>query len=170
MSIKLIVFDLDDTLLDTTSLLIPIARTQAFEDRIRQPLPLMEGALANLEYLKNRYILTLLTQGRLEAQMQKVKSLGIGHYFQEQFFADPNEQRPKSFYFSQIVKTMGFPADAILSIGNRRSTDIREAKKVGARTCWFKYGEHLDEKIEMPEDIPDFQVETHRELIQVCQL
>lgn len=170
MKVKLIVFDLDDTLLDTTELLIPIARTQAFEDRIRQPLPLMPGALENLEYLKDRYDLALLTQGRLDAQMQKVKSLGIGHFFKEQYFADPTQQKPKSVFFAQIIETFRLPPESVLSIGNRRTTDIREAKKVGAKTCLFKYGEHQNENVLVPEDIPDFEIHSHKELISVCQL
>ncbi len=168
--IKLIVFDLDDTLLDTTTLLIPIARTQAFEDRIRQPLPLMADALANLQYLKDRYILTLLTQGRIDAQMQKVKSLGIGSFFKEQFFADPTQAKPKGLFFQQIVSDFEVHPEQALSIGNRRSTDIREAKKIGYKTCLFKYGEHQNEGIDVPEDKPDFEVHSHKELITTCRL
>jgi putative hydrolase of the HAD superfamily len=170
MKIELIVFDLDDTLLDTSEILIPIAHTQAFEDRIRQPLPLIPGARENLEYLKDRYQLALLTQGRLDAQMQKVKSLGIGHYFKEQYFADPNQQRPKSVLFAEIIKDFKLHPLSVLSIGNRRSTDIREAKKVGARTCLFRYGEHQNEEAEVPEDIPDYEIHSHKELISTCQL
>lgn len=170
MKIKIIVFDLDDTLLDTTNILIPIARTPEFEKRIREPLPLLEGALENLEYLKNKYTLALLTQGRIDAQMQKVQSLGIGHYFQEQFFADPLQHHTKGAFFSQIIETFQVKPNEVLSIGNRRATDIREAKKVGAQTCLFMYGEHLQEPAEVPEDIPDFQVQSHAELIDVCQL
>jgi putative hydrolase of the HAD superfamily len=167
---KLIVFDLDDTLLDTTQLLIPIARTQAFEDRIREPLPLMPGALENLQYLKDRYLLILLTQGRIDAQMQKVKSLGIGDFFKAQFFADPTQSKPKGFFFRQILDDFKIPAHQSISIGNRRSTDIREAKKMGYQTCLFLYGEHQHETVEVPEDTPDFEVESHKELISVCRL
>lgn len=170
MKIKLIVFDLDDTLLDTTRLLIPIARTPAFEERIRQPLPLMPGARENLEYLKDRYILTLLTQGRIEAQMQKVKSLGIESYFKEQYFADPSLSHTKGQFFAQVIRDFGLHPLEALSIGNRRATDIREAKKVGARTCLFNYGEHVHETAELPEDNPDFEVRSHEELIKTCQL
>lgn len=170
MKIQLIIFDLDDTLLDTTGLLIPIARTQAFEDRIRQPLPLMPGALENLKYLSAKYKLALLTQGRVDAQMQKVKSLGIGSFFQEQYFTDSAKSEHKGMYFERIRDDWGFPAAEIISIGNRRTTDIREAKKVGMKTCLFKYGEHQNEVIEVPEDKPDFEVTRHQELIATCKL
>lgn len=170
MKIRLIVFDLDDTLLDTTGLLIPIAKTPAFEHRIRQPLPLMDGAQENLDYLSQKYDLVILTQGRLDAQKQKIESLGIGRYFKKQYIADPSKNETKGDWFRHIQKEWDLQGDEILSIGNRRTTDIREAKKVGARTCLFKYGEHQTERIEVPEDEPDFEVSHHRELIQACRL
>jgi putative hydrolase of the HAD superfamily len=168
--IKLIVFDLDDTLLDTMRLLIPIARTPAFEKRIREPLPLMPGALENLQTLQKKYDLALLTQGRIEAQMQKVKSIGIAHFFKEQLFADPSQQHTKQQFFAQLLRDFKLAPTEMLSVGNRRSTDIREAKKLGAQTCLFNYGEHMSEKPECPEDIPDFEIQSHIELIPTCKL
>ena len=170
MKIELIVFDLDDTLLDTTRLLIPIARTQAFEDRILQPLPLMTGAKENLEYLRHKYDLVLLTQGRPDAQKKKVKSLGIGDYFKKQYFVDPSVNETKALFFQKIIQDCGLKPRAIMSIGNRRYTDIREAKKLGMKTCLFHYGEHADEKVSQNEDVPDFTVINHKELIPECHL
>jgi putative hydrolase of the HAD superfamily len=172
MSIELIVFDLDDTLLDTTQLLIPIARTPEFETRIREPLPLLPGAEKNLKYLFSRYDLVLLTQGRVEAQSEKIKSMGIGDYFSRILIFNPAEEKniTKRKYFEQILSEKGLPASSVLSVGNRRSTDIREAKRVGAKTCLFKYGEHQNEEIEIPEDKPDFEINHHSELIQACRL
>ncbi len=172
MSIELIVFDLDDTLLDTSTLLIPIARTPAFEKRIREPLPLMPGAEKNLKYLFSRYDLVLLTQGRIEAQKEKIKSLGIEHFFAQVLIFDPNMDLAvsKKKYFEQIIEENGVNPSEVLSIGNRRTTDIREAKRVGAMTCLFKYGEHQNEGIDIPEDKPDFEIAHHSELILTCQL
>lgn len=170
MTIRAIVFDLDDTLLDTTRLLIPIAKTPAFEARIREPLPLMSGAIENLEVLKKKYTLYLLTQGRPDAQMQKVRSLGIEGYFKKLFFADPSKNESKYDYFKKLIHEEGLPSTSILSIGNRRSTDIRDAKRCGAFTCLFHYGEHNDELPTQKEDNPDFTVTNHRELIATCRL
>lgn len=170
MDIKLIVFDLDDTLLDTTRLLIPIAKTPQFEERITQPLPLMDGAKANLDYLKDRYDLALLTQGRPDAQKKKVLSLGIENYFKAKYFADPSANETKAQYFQKILDEHKLPPASIISIGNRRYTDIREAKKLGMMTCLFHYGEHADEQVSQKEDIPDFTVINHKELINKCHL
>ncbi len=168
--IKAIIWDLDDTLLDTTRLLIPIARTPAFEERIRQPLPLLAGASENLIALSPRYLCFLLTYGRVEAQMQKLESCGIGSFFRACYFVDPAKQEQKGDYFAKIPQQWGLRPDEILSVGNRRSTDIGEAKANGLTTCLFRYGEHIDEPPTRPEDHPDFEVTDHHELISRCRL
>lgn len=170
MAIKAIVFDLDDTLLDTTRLLIPIARTPAFYERIRQPLPLLEGAKENLDALFGKYDLYLLTQGHVESQKAKVKSCGIEKYFKDFYFTDPTNNESKYDYFLKLKNTLNLKDAEFLSIGNRRSTDIRGAKQVGGLTCLFRYGEHQNELPEVPEDNPDFEVSNHSELIRACRL
>ena len=168
--IKLIVFDLDDTLLDTSSLLIPIARTPEFYNRIKKPLPLMEGALENLITLSKNYTLALLTYGHVPSQQQKAKSLGIEHLFKHLCFADPALEETKLSYFKKLIKSEGLRKDELLSVGNRITTDIREAKMAGGLTCHFRYGEHIDEKGSKPEDVPDFTISHHRDLRNVCKL
>lgn len=164
-----LVFDLDDTLLDTTQLLIPIAKTPSFYKRIQEPLPLMKGALENLNHLKTKYRLILLTQGHIESQNHKVNSTGIRSFFSDVWIVDPQTSDTKLTYFSRLAESL--PKDEqFLSIGNRLSTDIREAKRVGGLTCWFRYGEHQNESIESVLDRADFQVETHAQLISICKL
>lgn len=168
--IKAIIWDLDDTLLDTTQLLIPIARTPAFEKRIREPLPLLSGANENLRLLSTKYLCFLLTYGRVEAQQQKLASLGIAPFFRACFFVDPQKGEMKSDYFAKIPGEWGLRPHEVLSVGNRRSTDIGEAKDQGLQTCLFHYGEHQDEPAKRPEDLPDFEVHHHEELILKCHL
>ena len=170
MKLKLLIFDLDDTLLDTTRLLLPIARTPAFEKRILQTLPLMEGAEENLNYLQKKYQLVLLTQGRPEAQKQKVASLKIETYFKGLYFVDPSQKQTKGQSVQKILRTFAVSAQEVLSIGNRRHTDIRESKQQGTWTCLFRYGEHQNEVVEIPADQPDFEVHHHQDLIKICQL
>lgn len=168
--IEVIVFDLDDTLLDTSALLLPIANSVAFEERIRQPLPLLDGAAKNLEKLRQKYRLFLLTQGRVHFQRQKIESLGISHFFEDCLVFQPSDSENKAVFFRRIQVRTGKPAAHHLSIGNRRSTDIREAKRCGYQTCLFAHGEHLDELVTCPEDQPDFTISHHHELISTCRL
>ena len=84
MKIQLIVFDLDDTLLDTWRLLIPIARTQAFEDRIKQELPLMPGALENLKALSGKYKLAEIAIARAIAAVPANKRANYYYFWKHQ--------------------------------------------------------------------------------------
>ncbi len=170
MNLKLIVFDLDDTLLDTTRLLIPIANTPEFEKRISSSLPLMPSAKENLEYLKKKYTLVLLTQGKPKFQEQKIDSLKIRDFFKKIYIANAEIGETKADLFPEILKDFSCSPIEMLSIGNRMSTDIREAKKVGGWTCWFRYGEHQNEKVECAEDKSDFEIGNHQELISTCHL
>lgn len=168
--IKALIWDLDDTLLDTTTLLLPIARTPAFEKRIREPLPLLDGVMPTLQSLSQRYVFFLLTYGRPEAQNQKLDSMGIRSFFRACYFADPAKQETKGQYFERIPPEWGMHPSEVMSIGNRRSTDIGEAKDKGLQTCLFLYGEHQDEPIRREQENPDFEVRHHKELIQICRL
>lgn len=167
MAIRGIIFDLDDTLIDTTGLLIPLANTPEYTRRIREPLPLLDGAAENLEILKGKYKLALITQGHDIIQSMKIQSSGLASFFPFLRIVSP---QGKPAAFEEFLKTSGFSAQEILSCGNRRSTDLRPAKALGMKTCFFEYGEHKGELPEGPEDIPDYVVSQHRDLIKVCQL
>lgn len=169
-TIQLIVFDLDDTLLDTTSELLPIANTSAFLERLRRPLPLIPGAIQNLEYLVDRYQLALLTQGDPQIQKSKIKSLSISSFFKATYIANKSSGETKAQYFQKLPQEFNLQPQNILSIGNRLSTDLIPAKQLGFRTCHFHYGEHLDEVTKYPPQLIDFRVHSHQELISVCSL
>ena len=169
-TVKHLIFDLDDTLLDTTGLLIPIKDTPEFFKKIESELPLMPGALQNLMQLKSKYHLHLLTQGRPHLQAIKLKSLAIEPFFETVTIIDPAQQQSKADYFKKFKESCGCQPDQVISIGNRKSTDLGPAKEVGFKTCWFAYGEHVSEPEMNFSEKPDFIIYNHFEMIKVCQL
>lgn len=150
---KVLVFDLDDTLLDTSGLIIPqavensckamlaqglkctmpeclemranlakgMSHTKIFaaiadhfgcanreaavagaiqefyNPSVPEFLPLLPGALENLEALKSKYTLYLVTAGTNEAQKKKVAAAGVAGYFKKVFILDPMGQSAKSW-------------------------------------------------------------------------
>lgn len=167
--LQAVIFDLDDTLLDTSELLIPIAHTPQFAERVSRPLPLMPGALENLKYLQKKYELFLITLGKPEIQRQKIESLQISQFFREILVVKSGHQSDKSDFFQTVAERYR-SQDSTLSIGNRRHTDIRLAKLRGLQTCLFDYGEHHSEQPEQPADHPDYLVRNHFELVRICRL
>ena len=219
-------FDLDDTLLDTSAILIPTAAKRACEAmlaaglkcdlneclQMRQELsvnhshneifsrimttygathpekaladaisafynpqvpahlPLLSGALENIERLKKTYNIYLVTMGDLEGQTKKIKALDIEKHFKKIYIMNSLHGERKAAAFEDILNLENHPASQLLSIGNRLSSEIRDGKTVGADTCYFAYGEHVGERPQVPEDTPDFTIYHHKELISKCGL
>ncbi len=226
---RAIAFDLDDTLLDTSGLLIPAASLRTYEtlkdlvpqlsfssfearrvqlakslshpeifaqileevrpgsrltfaDRLTQAtlafyqspipnhLPLLPGALENLNFLRGKYQLFLVTSGVPSCQQQKIHACGLDSFFVRSFLVDSMKQERKRGAFEQILRDYQLAPQHLLSVGNRLSLEIRDAKLCGAMTCHFRYGEHDGEVPTQPEDIPDFSIHHHQEFIRQCQL
>ncbi len=224
--VKVIAFDLDDTLLDTSGLLVPRAAERAcqamlnaglqctleqcltdreilakelshreifaqiaskygatnsssaiegalkefYNPQIPDQLPLLPGALKNLEILKDRYSLYLVTMGSLPAQQKKIQSLGIASFFKEIFILDSFKGERKETAFRKIIAQENILPWQLLSVGNRLSSEIRDGKICGGQTCYFAYGEHVGEHPAVPEDQPDVTIFSHKELLSACAL
>ena len=224
--IKCIAFDLDDTLIDTSGLLVPEASRQACEamknlglkcsleeclqwreklakemshkeifleiahkynsgdihpiatagvqnfynPEIPAKLPLLEGGKSSLEYLSKKYTLFLVTSGSPETQMRKVKAAGIESYFKKIYTLDGFKGEKKRLAFQDILENEPIKSSQLLSVGNRLYEEIRQAKQLGATTCYFKYGEHVGEVPQVKEDYPDYTALSHEEFLKVCPL
>lgn len=226
MKYKAIAFDLDDTLLNTSGILVPQAAQKAclslisvgaqcsleeclimrtelskklshpeifgriadeydcperelglqlaildfYNPEVPERLPLIEGALKNLEYLNPKYDLYLVTMGIREAQEKKIAALQIGSYFKKIFILDSLRGERKQNAFEAILQHSQCQPSELLSIGNRLSAEIRDAKLIGADTCYFPFGEHVGETPTTAADYPDFTITTHSDLIKTCHL
>lgn len=226
MPIRSIAFDLDDTLLDTTGLLVPQASQDAFQilidaglrldlktceehrlalirsishkdvfkklahehgtaatqaavelankafyhPRLPEKLELLPGALANLNDLGKKYSLYLVTAGFQDAQAAKIKSLGIAHYFKKIFVVNSLNSEKKFTAFKMILNDENIKPDELLCIGNSLSSEIKDARQIGAWACYFEFGEDRGAVPKEPEFQPHFHVKTHSELIAACQL
>ncbi|WP_413943432.1 HAD hydrolase-like protein [Bdellovibrio sp. HCB-162] len=223
---KSIAFDLDDTLLDTSGLLVPMASRRACEAMIAAGLqcsldeclqmrhelaanlshteiftqiaarygtnqegkaihdalqefynpfvpahlPMLPYSLENLENLKSRYNLFLVTMGSYESQVKKIKALGIESHFKKIYILNGFVGEKKNSAFLDILRLERHQPHELLSIGNRLSSEIRDGKRAGADTCYFAYGEHVGETPQFPEDHPDFTITHHKDLIPTCGL
>lgn len=226
MAIRSIAFDLDDTLLNTTGLLVPQASQAAFQilidaglrldlqsceeqrlslirtishkdvfkklaqeygnsatqsavelankafyhPRLPENLDLLPGALENLNILSKKYSLYLVTAGFQEAQAAKVKSLGIAHYFKKVFVVNSMISEKKYTAFKSILESENIKPEELLCIGNSLSSEIKDARRIGAWACYFEFGEDRGAVPTEPEFQPHFHIKSHKELLAVCQL
>lgn len=230
--IEVVIFDLDDTLIDTTHLVLPLAVKRAFqaliqagakathqelenermmlrkqfshneifpllaqkyfanttisksiiqlavqkatqcfyEPELYAPFPLIEGAQDNLDKIYRKKIMYLVTAGIPHAQRKKIQACQIEKYFHECFYVESMKGLEKSVALKEIMRRHSFRPSVFLSIGNRLSSEIRESKKLGMQTCYFQFGEHQDETPAGPDEIPDYTIHHHKELLTQCPI
>lgn len=223
--IKAIAIDLDDTLLDTSGILVKKASESSFQILIRAGLrltlaeceqqriihikhmshkalfkklatehgntrtlasldeavaafydpslpdylPLLPGAKENLEYLKNKYILFLVTAGTHSGQQSKIKALGIESYFQSIYIVDSLDKKKKSDAFKDIINKYSLHPEELFCIGNSLLSEIKDALEIGAIACHFKFGEERGDVSNLKIH-PQYTVYSHKELIPTCKL
>ena len=223
--IKVIAYDLDDTLLDTTGLLAPRYARSTFELMIKkglklsldecerqrlhlvrsvshrdtfeklahdfgtsetvaclpeiiehfynpeipETLPLMPGARENIDYLKNKYVLYLVTAGSLQSQLAKAKALNVVKDFKDVIVVDSIQKKKKKDAFEAILRAESIQPENMLCIGNSLSSEIKDALELGNIACHFEHGEARGtvENLVRP---PHFRIKTHSEFIPTCQL
>lgn len=229
MKYKVIVFDLDDTLIDTTNELIPLAcqrihtylasigysesfenfehlrrnfvKTKShkeffkslapqfshagevtevlaalnryfYEPEMPASLQLMAGAEDNLKYLNGKYQVFVVTAGVLKAQQRKLELLKISRFVEldHVLIVAEGAFATKKLAFENILTRSNVHPEEMLSVGNRLSQEIRMAKQLNARTCFFKHGEHADDPPQDQFEIPDYTIHSHKELISACLL
>lgn len=225
--IKAIAIDLDDTLIDTSGLLVPLAATRACRDMIQNglscsleecvdlraqlavehshrelftilarqvgsphpadvgevgakafythtdipsPLPLLPDAREALKVLKSKYKLFLVTSGVEVSQRTKIAHADLEREFEDIFIIDKFRNENKQTAFREILRRLDIQPAELLSVGNRLKEEIRLAKRLGAHTCYFEYGEHVGETPEEDADHPDFRVQSWRDFLSTCRL
>jgi putative hydrolase of the HAD superfamily len=132
-------------------------------------LPLIQDARQNIDYLKPKYALYLVTAGIESSQVGKVKALGIEKDFKNVFVVNSLLKHKKKDAFEQIIELENIKANELLCIGNSLLSEIHDALAIGAMACYFEHGEERGKLSELPR-LPDFHVKNHAELIKACQL
>lgn len=141
-----------------------------YEPLLPEKLPLLEGALENLEQLYPKYALYVVTAGFHTAQNEKVKALGISHFFKKVFVVDSLNKERKYDSFQKILKLEHIQASELLCIGNSLSSEIKDALLLGAQSCYFEFGEDRGHSELLKNYQPLFRVQTHKEIITTCRL
>lgn len=226
MAVTTIAFDLDDTLLDTSGLLVPAASQQAFsilisnglklslaecekqrlnliktishkdlfrhlannhgtektqlavplairafyEPEIPEKLPLISNAESVLKTLAPKYHLYIVTAGFETGQKNKIKSLNIEKYFKKVFVVNSLNGDRKLAAFKEILKLENIQPQNLLCVGNSLSSEMKDAKELGAVSCYFEFGEERGQIPTNPALKPDYHIQQIEQLIQTCKI
>ncbi len=120
--------------------------------------------------LHKNYGIHLVTAGNRATQDEKIRILKISNLFDGIYHIDPSRGEFKRDAFNRIMSKTACPPEQYLSIGNRIDSDIAEAKALGWKTCWVRYGEHSSMLPTSALEEPDFVIDMTNELIEKCHL
>ncbi len=128
---KVIIFDLDDTILDTTGTIVA-------PDYSLTNIKLVSGAneVLSLPDVKN----ILVSFGEEERQKEKIRILGIASYFSEIYVTRNNDD--KFEVFKSLSERFSEFAPGMFVVGNRVDAEIRFGNLCGMTTVLLRHGKH----------------------------
>jgi len=101
---------------------------------------LFNGAELILNYLTEKYILHIITNGFEEVQLLKLKNSGIKKYF---FTVTTSEEvgvkKPNPMIFTSALKKANVNASNSIMIGDTFEADILGAESVGMKTLFYNH-------------------------------
>lgn len=143
-----------------------------YEPEIPLNANLIEGSSENLNRLKSKYKIYVVTSGVEKTQVQKIEALKLIQWIPKEnhLIIDGNKYKTKKQAFQMILKKENLLPAELLSVGNRLSQEIRMAKELGAKTCYFKFGEHANDIPKDHFEQADYIITHHKDFIPTCQL
>ena len=143
----IVIFDLDDTLFDTTGQLdesyTNLSNIVPFDDTI--------DVLEKVDATK-----ILVSRGDGRIQQEKIKLLGIKKYFNDIFICALHDE--KKTLFEHILKSYNVKAKDVWVVGDRINVEIRYGNLLGMNTVHFHHGKHKDLKPQDAFDKPMFVI------------
>lgn len=150
---KSIIFDLDDTLMDTA----------LYKRQLKENIRLFPHTEEVLKKLKQRYRLFLITLGDPGIQREKILTLGIKNLFEKIYYVNSLKNETKLGAFEVVLAYSGDRPSDFVSIGNRLDTDVGFAKKLGMNGVLFEQGEYLHLKPQNKFEYADHTVKSLKE-------
>ena len=101
---------------------------------------LLDGAIAILDYLKEKYVLHIITNGFKEVQHIKLKNSGISSYFKTVTSSEEvGLKKPNPVVFKTAIENAGVFKENALMIGDSFEADILGAQAFGMKTLFYNY-------------------------------
>jgi len=159
---KLVIFDLDDTLFDTTGQL----GNDLSMEKLDQITPL-PGAIEMLEKLKAVKVLVTRTSRGVERQEKKIDVLGIRKFFDKIIMTADDDSKRGAFEI--IINSANLPLKDIFVVGNRIDAEVRYGKELGLKTILIKRGKYENLKPKDDYEKPDYTITDLRELFEIIR-
>lgn len=110
-----------------------------YEEYLSQGHYYIPGAEKLLDELYGRFALYMVSNGNARVQDGRLKSAGIGHYFEEIFISERvGFDKPRIEFFERCFERMPpYDKNEMIIVGDSLTSDIRGGLNAGIHTCWF---------------------------------
>jgi putative hydrolase of the HAD superfamily len=110
---------------------------------MEQPVEIIEGVQATLEYLSIHHDLTLFTKGHPEEQKLKIDRSGLGIYFGHTAIVREKDRES----YAQLVRDRELDGDRTWMVGNSPKSDINPALAAGINAVFVPHDRtwHLEQ-------------------------
>lgn len=136
---------------------IPVSKIQQILDLIRSmaetPTMVLPGVKETLQTLQTQYPLFIITKGDLLDQERKLRSAGLGDYFE--FMEVVSEKTSKTY--AKLFERLNINPTELLMIGNSLKSDVLPPVELGAVGVYLEYEytwEH--EKVDLNKGLPQY--------------
>lgn len=99
---------------------------------------LMPNAVETLDYLVDKYPMTIITNGFQQTQERKLISSDLDKYFKSMVTSESvGYQKPDRRIFEHALKQSGSTIQQTIMIGDSHNTDIQGARNMGLDHVWY---------------------------------
>lgn len=144
--------------------LLEIGLKEIYEN-ISADLPVfpLDGAIEVLNELALDHQLALVTIGKQQQQMEKLKKAGIDSGIFSKIAV--SEERDKKKYYQMIVEELGYTPSEVVVCGDRIPVDLAPARELGCKTIQMRWGRGLN-SIGFKSDV-DYTISHLKELKEI---
>ncbi|MGR3973310.1 MAG: HAD family hydrolase [Candidatus Rhabdochlamydia sp.] len=123
----------------------------------------LEEAESVLEYLKARHQIALVSKGKSDQQLFKLKNAGLDSgIFSKIVFSEDEDKKPS---YEKVLQELNVTADKTVVCGDRIGRDLSPAKQLGCWTVQMLWGRGLSSK-GAASDV-DFKIRRLNQLLEI---
>ncbi len=136
--------------------------SKTYIDHLSQCTMLLDGAKEIINYLRNDYSVSLITNGLADVQYSRIRNSELNDTFDHIFISEEiGFPKPMKEIFEHVFEVLDYPQkDEVLIVGDSFRSDIVGGKNYGIKTCWFN-----PQKLQNENGFePDYEIEKLIEL------
>ncbi len=115
-----------------------------FLHRTTMQTQLVDGAIELLDYLKDKYTLSIISNGFVEVQYIKLRRSGLLPYFTHIFLSEEvGYQKPDIRFFQTVLEKLSAQPSECLVIGDNLQTDIQGAQNATMCAIFYRHNSEV---------------------------